>query len=169
MANLNNTKPAFLKLLIFLFFTSLSYTACAQKQIFVRVFNLSGKKIYKGNVFAVTDSSLQLTGRKGTINISESNIGFIKTKRSAGSNIFLGSVIGGFAGGIVGATTADPDNYLLGYTAGESAAFAALFGAYFGAGIGALTTLFKHSKRYSIKGDNTKWKVFQSMINETMQ
>lgn len=155
-----------MKLLISIFLISLSYTACAQKPIFVRVFNLSGKKIYKGNVFAVTDTSLQLVSRKGPINIPESNIGFIRTKRSVGSNIFIGSVIGGFAGGIVGATTADPDNYLLGYTAGESAAFAALFGAYFGAGFGALTTLFKHSKRYSIKGDKTKWKDFQSMINE---
>ena len=155
-----------MRLLIFLIFISFSFNACAQKPIFVRVYDLSGKKISQGFVQEITDSSLKLEGRKGPINISDDRIGSIQTKRSNGSNIIIASVIGGFAGGIIGAVTPSPGNSFLNFSKSEAVILGTLTGAAVGVVIGAITTLFKHSKRYVIKGNKTKWKVFQTMINE---
>src|ERR1044071_4020910 len=99
----------------------LGYNTSAQKAIFVRVYNLAGKKIARGTVFAITDTSLQIKGEKSLPAIPVSNIGSIRTKHSAGNNILIGSLLGTSTMAIIGTATANPDEFL-GYTAGEGAA-----------------------------------------------
>ena len=95
------------RLVTFLFLVSIGYQVCAQKAIFVRVFNLNGKKINTGRVLATTDTSLQLkTESRDTVNLSINSIGTIKTKRSAGHNVLMGSVAAAGAFAIFGAATA---------------------------------------------------------------
>src|SRR4051794_31973998 len=106
-----------MKKFTFIFFTSLSCSVCAQKSIFVRVYDFAGEKINTGHLLAVTDTSLQLKGEP--VDIPVRNIGFIKTKRSAGNNVLVGSVIGAFTGAVVGAVTGDPDPGFMKYTPGE--------------------------------------------------
>ena len=150
----------------------LSFNTYAQEiteidNLFVRVYNLQGQKISKGKVLAVTDKSLQIKGKKGTINLDLPGIGLIKTKRSAGNNILIGSAIGASLLAILGASSADPDNAsFFSYNAGEGAAAGVIIGLPLGAAAGGLTTIFKNSKSYSIDGDLSKWKVFQEMITK---
>ena len=151
-------------LFAFLFLISVGYQLFAQKPIFVRVYNLNGKKIYTGHVWATKDTSLQLIAKVGdTVNLSINSIGKIKTKRSAGHNLLIGSLAGASALAILGAATAEPE-LELGYTAGEGAAAGAIFGVPVGAAIGGITLLFKKSKTFIIRGNIENWKIFQSFI-----
>ncbi len=134
--------------------------------LFVRVFNLQGEKISKGKLLAVTDKSLQIKGKKGIVDLDYRNIGLIKTKRSTGNNVLIGSVVGASTMAILGASTAEPEALIFGYTAGEGAAVGAIVGLPLGAAAGGITALFKNSKSYSIDGNSLKWKVFQEMITE---
>lgn len=152
-----------MKLFAVIFFMSVSYNLFAQEPVFVRVYNLTGQKIYRGNVLMVTDTSLQLKGKPETIIIPVRKIGSIKTKRSPGNNILIGSLAGAAAGAAMGIATADPDE-LFGYTSGEGAGAGILLGAPVGAAVGGLTALFKNSNTYLIEGDVTKWKAFQTTI-----
>lgn len=155
-----------MKPLIVIIFISLVCSACVQKPLFVRVYNLSGEKKYKGNVISLTDSSLLLAAKKISDTISVKDIGFIKTKHSAGNNLLIGSLSGAVPVAVIGAATADPDALILGYTAGEGAAAGALIGLAGGVAIGGLTALLKNSETFLINGDLMKWKAFQSYISE---
>ena len=153
------------RLITFLFLASIGYQVCAQKTIFVRVYNLNGKKISKGFVLATTDTSLQLkTESRDTVNLSVNSIGTIKTKRSGGRNVLMGSLVGAGAFAIFGAATADPDVFL-GYTAGEGAVGGFILGIPFGAAIGGITVLFKKSGTFEINGDIKNWKAFHSYVS----
>ena len=165
--SVTTSKIIFMKLLIFIFVVSLATVVHAQKAMFVRVYNLTGKKIYKGHVYTTTDSSLLLEVNNQFITVPVSNIGQIKTKHSAGNNMLISSVIGVTTFAIIGAASADPDAEIVGYTAGEGAAQGALLGAGVGAAIGGITILFKNSKTFSVNGDMNRWKKFQSFIQSS--
>jgi len=154
-----------MKTLITLLLVSFSCTILAQKPIFVRVYDLSGKKIYKGDVYTTSDSGLSLVVNKTPVNIPVSTIGTIKTKHSALNNVVIGSAVGAVTIGIIGAASADPSDEFLGYSAGEGAAAGALIGATAGAAIGGLTALLKNSKKFSINGDVAKWEAFRSFLS----
>jgi hypothetical protein len=140
---------------------ALGYSAWAQHSTFVRVYDLAGKKIGKGHVFAVTDTSLQLEAKPTPLNFPVQRIGFIKTKRSGGNNVLIGSAIGVSTLAILSAATAEPEQDLFYDTPAEAAAFGAFFGLPIGAAIGGLTIVFKKSNHYLINGDISKWKVFK--------
>ena len=86
-----------MKLLILTSLISLGSISLAQTSTFVRIYDLHAKKIYKGVIHMVTDTSVQLVAKQTPIEISVRRIGFIKTKRSPGNNILLGSIIGASA------------------------------------------------------------------------
>ena len=150
-----------MKTLTLMFLITINYSIYAQESIFVRVYSLSGIKINSGHVFSVTDSTLQLT-KDQSVFIPVKSIGYIKTKRSEGNNILIGSIVGATSGAILGAVTAnsDPAN-ILDYDKGTTAAIVGIIGMAGGAGIGGLTILLKRSKTYFINGDLAKWKSFQ--------
>ena len=124
--------------------------------IFVQVYNMAGKKINKGHVLFATETLLGLKKEEKTTKINVTDIGYVKTKRSAGYNVLIGSVIG--------ASSSDPDAMIFGYTAGEGAAMGSILGKSVGAAVGGITALFKNSRTYIIDGDLVKWKAFSEMI-----
>ena len=143
---------------------SFSYNVCAQKSIFVRVYDLAGIKIHKGHVLSVTDTSLHLKESRRAVIIPVQNIGLIKTRRSAGHNVLLGSLIGLTVGAIVVAASSSSSGYW-DYSAGEGAAGGAVAGLVIGAGVSALTIPLKGSTSFMIDGDMVKWKTFQKIAN----
>ena len=148
-----------------------SMEAYAQKEakthnVFLRVYNLEGKKISKGSVIFINDTLLALKDSSDKTAISMKDIGYIKTKRSAGHNILIGSAIGTATGAILGAASADPDAWIFGYTAAEGATGFGLAGALGGAAIGGISIAFKNSKTFTINGDQQRWKAFKQMINK---
>jgi hypothetical protein len=158
-----------MKNLIFAITLILSINVCAQNEfentnIFVRVYDLEGKKIGKGKILSISETSLQLYRKGESVKVMINGIGSIKTKHSAGNNVLIGAATGATTMAILGAATAEPDAGILGYTAGEGAAAGALLGGIAGAAIGGITILFKNSKTYEINGDIAKWKVFIEMI-----
>jgi hypothetical protein len=151
------------KMIIFLLLVLLSYSVYAQKSIFVRIYDLRGRKIYRGDVYTVSDSSLSLIGKTAPVNIPVSMIGSIKTRHSAGNNVLIGSIIGATTGSIIGAASADPhsEGFSIGpQTAGEGALGGILIGAPLGAAVGGLTAVFKNVDIFSINGDRLRWKEF---------
>jgi len=86
----------------------LSINVCAQNEfentnIFVRVYDLEGKKIGKGKILSISETSLQLY-RKGEFIVN--GIGSIKTKHSGGNNRLIGAASGavllGTRGAVIG-------------------------------------------------------------------
>jgi hypothetical protein len=153
------------QILLFPLLLAFVITSFAQEEIhpFVRVYNLAGEKINKGHVIRVTDTSLQLNGK--SVDIPVRNIGFIKTKRSAGHNVLVGSLIGATTLAVFGAIAGDPDpEYYDELNKVGYAIVGAVFGLAAGAAIGGLTALAKNPDTYLINGDISKWKAFQSMI-----
>lgn len=132
--------------------------------VFVRVYDLQGQKISKGKILSISDTSLQLKGKKEPIEVTAKSIGLIKTKHSGGNNVLVGAASGASLLAILGAATADPDAMIMGYSAGEGAAAGAFLGGTAGAAIGGITTLFKESESYKINGDELKWKAFKETI-----
>lgn len=161
--------------LIFLFLVSNAIIAQNQestKNIFVRVYDLNGHKIEKGKVIFVNDTLLVLNKPKRVIKLNVNRIGKIKTRRSTGHDVLVGSAVGGITMAVAGAATSKEEtktgsNILFEdyeYTSGVSSAEGAASGAIIGAATGALVGLgisaFKKSKSYTIDGDLNKWKLF---------
>ncbi|MGB5783586.1 MAG: hypothetical protein WBM42_17060, partial [Eudoraea sp.] len=78
---------------------------------FIRIYDLSGKKIAKGRIASLTDTSLVAGPREKPLTIEVSSIGSIKTKRSAGNNILWGAGIGLSTGLIAGAIEGESKGY----------------------------------------------------------
>ena len=137
-----------------------------ERKIFVRVFDFEDKKIAKGYLRVVTDSTLELSRSSEYLSIPLKNINYIKTKRSTGSNALIGSITGATIIGILGIATADPDAWLFGYSAAEGALAGGLIGAIGGGVIGGITSIFKNSKTIYIEGDSMKWNFFKKMVEK---
>jgi len=157
-----------MKNLLFAIAALLCTTIYAQKDVekstlFIRVYNLEGNKMNKGIVLGVNDTILQLQGKNGPVDIDIRTIGLIKTKRSEGNNVLLGSLIGLASGAIFGAIANGGDNTW--FTNEEAAAGMGIVGAVVGSGIGGISILSKDSKSYIINGDAKKWKVFEETIS----
>jgi len=169
--NIMKTLRKQIKIMTLFFILLFSLSIVAQKKetkisnLFVRVYNMVGKKINKGHIIFINDSLLAIRQSKKLVKIHLRDIGFIKTKRSAGNNILVGSGIGALTLGTLGATTADPDAWIFGYTAGEGFAAGIVGGGIGGAVIGGITVLFKKSNTYTIDGDLNKLKSFADAIN----
>ena len=164
-------KTILMKNLIFLIALTLSINISAQNElknsnIFVRVFDLQGKKINKGKIFSISETSLQLIKKGENIKINFSSIGSIKTKRSAGNNLLIGAGVGATTLGIIMARPAEDGWSGDGYSASEGALGGVVLGGISGTAIGGITILFKNSKSYLINGDLSKWKAFQDMITK---
>lgn len=146
-----------------------SMEAYAQKEVkthnvFLRVYNLEGKKISKGSIIFINDTLLGLKNSSDKTAISMKDIGFIKTKRSAGNNVLIGAASGATLGVIMGVSSADPDAWIFRYTAWEGAFVFGSLGAIGRGAIGGLTSLFKKSETYIINGSEVNWNSFQKKI-----
>ncbi|MEL0457528.1 hypothetical protein WJN01_14910 [Flavobacteriaceae bacterium SZ-1-7] len=154
-------------LAISLLLSNCLYGQVESKSVFIRVYNLEGKKISKGKIVSLNDSILRLTlaGVKKSVNFKD--IGYIKTKRSGGHNVGMGILIGGTVGAIAGATLFEPDppGTWIRYTRGDNAGIGAILGSMSGAAIGGVTALTKKSKTFIINGNSQNWNAFQEAFN----
>jgi len=147
----------------------LSFSIYAQEKdympkVFVRVFDLNGKKIFKGKINAINDTLLHIRNRKNTVKIPVEIIGSIKTKRSGGNNVGIGAAIGAGALSTFMLAYATPGGDWI-FPSYEEAAFKGpIIGAIFGAPIGAITIIFKKSKTYRIDGDKTNLVEFKESV-----
>ena len=129
---------------------------------FVRVYDLEGRKFSKGKILSFSDTLLLLKGQQ---QVDPEKIGFIKTKRSSGNNVLIGAISLGLFSGIIGAVTAEPDDFL-GFTPGEGFFLGAILGTPAGALLGWISSLFKESSTFIINGDLQKWRQFQNSRTE---
>lgn len=172
-----------LKAMVVLFILAISLNMVAQKGtenkgLFLRIYNMEGKKINKGQFRFINDSILGIRRYKKLVQVHVRDIGKIKTKRSAGNNVLVGSLVGGATLSIVGAATSEqktetryfpylgPYEYTTGNTPGEGAAEGAFAGILGGALVGLGTSMFKNSKSYQIAGDINNLKSFGKAISE---
>jgi hypothetical protein len=147
-----------------------NFNVCAQtdtnyKDVFIRVYNLKGKKIAKGKVLSVSKNSITLFRKNKQIEIKLDDIGKIRTKRSFGNNILKGAAIGGGALAIIGIAGSNDSSYLS-FTPVQGAAIGTTIGGFFGSIIGAITGLFKKSEVYKIDGNEMKLELFRNLILE---
>lgn len=154
------------KLLTICFLMMVCYPLTAQNKLFVRVYDLKGHKIEKGYVLEANDTILRLAKDNISFDIPVKTIGTVKTKRSVGHNILVGSLIGTAIVGSLGAASAEPDAEIMGYSAGEGFILGTIVGAPSGALIGLFSAALKNSKEFTIKGDLEKWKIFQNYLSE---
>ncbi|MDI3320634.1 hypothetical protein [Pinibacter soli] len=152
-----------MKLLALLVSITLCYSICAQKPLFIRVYNFEGEKVDKGFILAITDTLVIIAGDKGNDTIRVKDIGAIRTKHSAAHNLGIGAGIGTVGFVTYGIASADPDEFL-GYTAAEGALMGLIVGVPVGGALGALTLPFKDSKHFIIYGDAERWKAFNKMV-----
>jgi len=157
---LNNFKKYTLCCLIVL---SIMYVK-AQKQQFLRVYNLEGKKIMKCNKYTLTDTSFVCIKSGKTIPYHA--IGSIKTGRSFGHSLWLGATIGISASTVISSIITQPSNFFL-YSSnvGNSLLASALFvGLPIGIPAGSLVAAGIHpikKKRYGIDGNLDQWNIFR--------
>lgn len=181
------TLKQLLKTIILLFVLTLFANVYSQNNtishgMYVRVYNLESKKISKGKLFAVSDTILILKRNSKLINLEPMKIGYIKTKRSIGNNILVGSLLGGVSGAIIGAASSNQETktgdggWLFGkyeYTTGVSSGTGTVIGGSIGILGGAITGLgisaFKNSNTFLINGDEAKWKAFIQLMNLNKQ
>ena len=130
---------------------------------FVRVYDLKGNKISKGQISLITDTTLQLKNHSDIITFNE--IGFIKTKHSFGHNSLVGGIIGA---GILGLSTAVlyRSGSFLDPGLGLAALGAGVFGFFSGTIIGTITNVFKQTERIEINGDLNKWEKYVQVVTE---
>ena len=159
-----------MKLFICAVLLAIGFNCAAQYHGFVRVFDLQGNKVYKGRVVRITDSSLTLTGKR-TVTFKATEIGMIKTKRSAGHNLAIGATAGFGTGvavdiplalaiGIAGAVGDDDGT--------GSAAWIVVppaIGAVAGSIISFISSAVKNSQTYEIGGNLDVWRGFKEKFS----
>jgi hypothetical protein len=156
------------KIAVFAIFLILCSSVFAQNaienpKIFVRIYDLQGKKIAKGKVASVTDTSIRLIrGRKKIDTIPASNIGLIKTKRSGGHNVLLGAAAGAVIIGVFVASDTTADNAF--FSVEGDILAGAIMGGTVGVVLGGITGLSKNTVTYEINGEIDKWKAFEIIM-----
>ena len=143
----------------------LTLVANSQKTIFLRVFDETGKKIQKGFLRSVSDSSLTIQNGEKITEVPLSKISVIKVKRSFGHTVAVSSGIGAAGFSIFGAATADPDAWIYGYTAGEGAAAGFIFGVFAGATVGTIIAATSKKPVLQINMNPKEWMKAKSALS----
>jgi len=130
----------------------------AQSHMFLRVFNETGKKIHKGYLRAITDSTLTISLRHTTYEIPVHRISTVKLRRSFGHTVIMTSLISAGSFAILGAASADPNAWIFAYTAGEGALTGFLFGAAAGVLPGSILAGARQRKQFKIYQSRENWK-----------
>ena len=128
----------------------------SQKTIFIRVFDESGKKIHKGFLSQVSDTSLTIRNGEKKLEVPVSKISGIKIKRSFGHTVLISSLIGAAGFSIFGAATAEPDAWFS-YSVGEGAAAGFIVGALTGGAVGSIVAATNKKPILQINMDQKEW------------
>ena len=140
----------------------------AQPHKFLRIFDLSGKKVAKGYLSNTTDSSIKLANDSTAIEYSAAKIGFIKTKRSGGHTILIASVTGGVSLGLLSLAVINGDNSDSWFqiSSGEALIGGFVYGAALGTIAGGIVSAANKRVTYQINGDLKKWMEVKTVIEK---
>ena len=140
------------------------------KTPFIRIYNVKGEKIAKGQLHYTTDSSMYVAlGSKDTLSeIKYSSIGLVKKGRSKGNTMIYSTAIPAATFGILALVSHKEmveEYYLFGpsklvpnpNSAGQEAAQAAIGGAILGGLTGAIVSGLKQTKEVKIEKINNSW------------
>lgn len=144
---------------------ALTLVANAQKTIFLRVYNETGKKIQNGFLRSVSDSSLTIQNGGIMSEVPASKISMIKVKRSFGHTVAISAGIGAAGFAIFGAATADPEAWIFGYTAAEGAAAGFITGAFTGAVVGSIIGATNKRPVLRINMNQKEWMKAKSALS----
>ena len=145
----------------------LSFSVFAQNEIDtknakLRVFDLNGKRMAKGKVFSVTDSTMTFTKNGISESFRVKQIGSVRINRRAGHNILIPAAISAGFGGLMGLGI-ETDGGIFQQDGATAAGF--FGGAAFGAAIGLFTLPFKKPYyKFEITGDQQKWDAFIELL-----
>lgn len=125
-----------------------------ESNVFIRTYNNQGKKIARGKVLKITDSTLILKKRGKSLIISSKDISYLKIKRSHGHAALIGA-IPGIALMLISSVGKNDT--------GKGFAIIGTFAiTTIGAAFGYLKSkLFKKSEKYLFEGDSIKWNSFK--------
>ncbi|HLG38023.1 MAG TPA: hypothetical protein VI461_00095 [Chitinophagaceae bacterium] len=134
----------------------LAFTSQSQTKTFIRIFDETGRKINKGFLTDVSDSSLTIFFEKKTIQVPVSRIANIKLRRSWGHTILVTSAILAGAGAIIGIASADTDTWI-GWTPGEGAIGGLALGAWSGTFWGTLIGGTRNRPEFKVDMKAEQW------------
>lgn len=131
----------------------------AQPKKFLRIFDLSGKKIASGYLNSTSDSSIILVHDPTALEFSVSKIGYIKTKRSGGHTILIASAAGGVSVGLLAlaVNSGDEGDSWFQFSSGEAFFGGLIYGAAMGAITGGIVSAANKRIVYQINGEAKKW------------
>jgi len=167
---LMNTRAITLLILLLCSFT----LQLQAKTKFVRVFNLNGHLIARGDLIATTDTSVIIQEHKKQVEIPVTQIGFIKTARTFGGPIAIGAGVGFFIGTVVGAAAGGGgggnSNSDVFYEFDESVSIAAgmALGTAGGAVVGTIISAAQKRKRIVVNGNVNVWQQKRQLLNTTI-
>lgn len=149
--------------ILFLFIIT---AAGAQKRTFVRVYDEVGKKIYRGFLHGLSDSSLTITdASKSRVEIPVTSVTTLRLRRSFGHTVLITSLIAGGTLAIMGAASADPDAWIFAYSAGEGAMMGLLTGVAMGAAAGSIVSGTRNRPVFKIDRNEENWKKVKVVLD----
>ncbi|SRR6266496_43681 len=154
-----------MKQVILILFVGCMILICykSHSQAFIRVYNNHGKKIGKGKVLNMSDTSLEIMRNNNTDTILITKIGYIKIKRGLGADI-----AGGFGAGTILSVliTSDliKDVEYIGARGWRIIGTGVLSGIAAGTIAGAVSGIVAKRQKFFINGDPEKWKIIKEKI-----
>ncbi|GAA4291827.1 hypothetical protein GCM10023163_07410 [Aestuariibaculum suncheonense] len=139
------------------------------QKLFLRVFDMDGKKIGKGHIHSINDSLIVLSKAKKLKKIHPKEIGKIKTKRSGGHNVLVGATSGALVGVVLGSVNPPTDSSggtftWAGGSSGDELASGVTVGVISGTIIGGISALFNNPKTFVIESNPEKWNAFVNSV-----
>ncbi|MFK7834195.1 MAG: hypothetical protein AB8B52_13055 [Winogradskyella sp.] len=154
-------------MLCFVSFLCIAQEPVNDESIFLRVYNLEGKKIANAYLVNIDDSGLYVEVKDSLQLIPIAKIGKIKTKKSFGGNVLFGSLIGTTLG--LALIVGDAETGRSSVYSGEERIVAVAGGMFIGAAVGLGTGLFKNSKVYQINGNAEVFQQFKKMFKPAVE
>jgi len=142
------------------------FSADAQKRTFIRVFDQNGKKISKGFIHDLSDSTLTvLDNNNREVIIPAGMVGTLKLRRSFGHTVLVSAVIAGATFTVVGAVAGGTLIWYGGYAAAaEGAAAGLIAGTAAGAATGSIVAGTRGRPVFNIDGKEENWKTARGRL-----
>jgi hypothetical protein len=137
-----------------------------EQKLFVRLYDHTGEKIAKGDLMKGSDSSIEIKHQHKDISFPVRQISLIKTRRSAGHSILIGTAIGTVTGIVLIAAAGAADNPDPNITSDPSfgLAIAGTAAPFAGAISGGVAAVLRKRETIRINGDAEKWKTAREKL-----
>lgn len=154
-----------LRIPLFLFLELITFSASSQ--LFLRLYNEDQKKIGKGNLVNSSDSTITLSDDgKNEDTFFISRVAYIKTKRSAGGSIALGSGVGAIIPALIAdAIARNDDDDEIGVNGWRIIGISIASGAVAGTLAGIISGAVTKRQKLMIHGDKEKWKPVREKLS----